>query len=113
MKTKYLLSVLLLALALPAAADFRTVAEAYEIELSNLRLPQYEAGTIAYRTCDACEYQTTRVSTDTRWILNGRAMSLVNFRQGIAEIKDRNNRYVTVLHHLEDDRVTRVQITIR
>jgi len=113
MKTKYLLSVLLLALALPAAADFRTVAEAYEIELGNLRLPQNAAGTIAYRTCDACAYQTTRVSTDTRWILNGRDISLVKFRQGIAEIKDRNNRYVTVLHHLEDDRVTRVQITIR
>ncbi len=113
MKTRYLLSVLLLALTLPAAAEFRTVAEAYEIELSNLRLPQNAGGTIAYRTCNACAYQTTRVSTDTVWILNGRAMSLVKFRAGIAEIKDRNNRYVTVLHHLEDDRVTRVQITIR
>lgn len=113
MKTRYLLSVLLLALALPAAAEFRTVAEAYEIELSNLRLPQNAAGTIAYKTCDACEYQTTRVSADTRWILNGRAMSLVKFRQGIAQIKDRKKRHVTVLHHLEKDRVTQVQITIR
>jgi len=113
MKTKYLLSVLLLALALPAAAEFRTVAEAYEIELSNLRLPQNAGGTIAYKTCDACAYQRTRVSQDTRWILNGRAMSLVKFRQGIAAIKDRNNRYVTVLHHLENDRVTKVKLTIR
>lgn len=113
MKTKYLLSVLLLALALPAAAEFRTVAEAYEIELSNLRLPQNAAGTIAYKTCDSCEYQTTRVSTDTRWILNGQAMSLVKFRQGVAQIKDRKKRFVTVLHHLENDRVTKVQLTIR
>ena len=113
MKTKYLLSVLLLALALPVAAEFRTVAEAYEIELSNLRLPQNAAGTIAYKTCDSCEYQTTRVSTDTRWILNGQSMSLVKFRQGVAQIKDRKKRYVTVLHHLENDRVTKVQLTIR
>ena len=113
MKIKYLLSVLLLALALPVAAEFRTVAEAYEIELSNLRLPQNAAGTIAYKTCDSCEYQTTRVSTDTRWILNGQSMSLVKFRQGVAQIKDRKKRYVTVLHHLENDRVTKVQLTIR
>lgn len=113
MKSKYLLGVLLLALALPAAAEFRTVAEAYEIELSNLRLPQNAAGTIAYKTCDACEYQTTRVSADTRWILNGRSMSLVKFRKGVAGIKDRKNRYVTVLHHLADNRVTKVALTIR
>jgi hypothetical protein len=113
MKTRYLLTVLLLALTLPAAAQFRTIAEAYEIELVNLRLPQNAGGTIAYKTCDACEYQRTRVSPDTRWILNGQAMSLVKFRQGIAQIKDRNNRHLTVLHHLADDRVTKVALTIR
>lgn len=113
MKIKTLIAVLLLALALPAAADFRTIQQAYEVELNSLRLPQTETGTVAYKACGGCDYQTTRVSENTRWIFNGKATSLTKFREGLAKIKDRADKYVTVLHHLEDDRVTEVAITVR
>ncbi len=50
MKIKILVSVLLLALALPAAAEFRTVQRAYEVDLAEMRLPQNEAGTISFKS---------------------------------------------------------------
>jgi len=113
MKTKNLIFVLLLALALPAAAEFRTIQRAYEVELSDLRLPQNEAGTIAFRTCDDCDFLTTRVTVETSWLLNGQSLSLAKFRDGIAKIEERRKKYVTVLHHLEKNQVTKVEITLR
>jgi len=113
MKIKYLFSVLLLALALPAAAEFRTVAEAYEVQLSNLRLPRSAGSTVSFKTCDACAYQTIRVTADTSWTVNGRAMSLDKFRDRIAALEDRDDKTLTVLHHLEDDQVLKVSITLR
>jgi len=113
MKTRYLFTVLLLVLALPAAAEFRTIERAYEVDFDTLRLPAAEGGTIAFKPCDECAYQTTRVTGSTRWILNGESMSLTRFREGIARYKDEDRKSVTVLHHLEDDRVTAVTVTVR
>ena len=112
MKFKVLITALALALALPAAAQFRTIKEAYEVVLSDLRLPQSEAGTIAFKTCDACDYRTKRISADTRWVLNGRVVTLAKFRAGVARIADRDTEYATVVHHLEDDRIIRVSISV-
>ncbi len=83
---------------------------AHEVTLADLRLPQSDAGTIGFRSCDECDYQTKRVTTATRWSLNGKALSLDDFRLGIARITERNDVYVTVLHHLEEDRVTEVSV---
>ena len=113
MKTRYLFTVLLLALTLPATAEFRTIQRAYEVDFDTLRLPQAEGGTIAFRPCDGCAYQTTHVTVNTRWILNGQTMSLAKLREGIARFDDDDRKSVTVLHHLEDDRVTAVTVTVR
>ena len=113
MKIKILLSVFMLALALPAAAEFRTVQEAHEVRLADLRLPQNEVGTISFRSCIKCEFRTARVNGETTWVLNGRSMSLAKFRQGVAAVEDRDNKYVTVLHHLENNQVTKVAVSLR
>jgi len=113
MKTNILISVLLLALALPAAAEFRTVQRAYEVRLAEMRLPQNEVGTISYKACNNCEFQTTRVNAETSWILNGQSVSLVKFRESIAAVEDRDKKSVTVLHHLAKDRITKVTVTLR
>lgn len=113
MKIKIILCALAFALALPAAAEYRTVQRAYEVELSNLRLPQNEAGTISYKACGDCAFQTTRVSADTVWLLNGRSISLAKFRDGLAKAEVRRKLHVTVLHHLENDRVTKVIASLK
>ncbi len=110
MKFKVLIAATLVGLALPVAAQFRTVEEAYEVRLSDLRLPRNDGGTVAYKPCDSCPYQTKRVSSDAQWVFDGKTMSLDKFRRSLVSIADRENTAVTVLHHLESDRVTRVSV---
>jgi copper chaperone CopZ len=111
MKFKVLIAAIFLGLALPVAADFKTVAEAHEVSLANLRLPQSASGTVAFKTCDECAYQVKRVVENTQGVLNGKNLPLAKFRRGLLSITDRDNTAVTVLHHLEKDRVIQVAVT--
>ncbi len=112
MKTKLLIAAALLSLALPAAAQREVVAQAYEVALSNLRLPQSEAGTIAFKECDDCDYQTRRVTALTRYVVNGRTVSLNDFSKAVSRVVDRDNEAVTVLHHIKDNQVTEISVNL-
>ena len=111
MEFRALIAAIILGLALPAAADFKTIAEAHEVSLDNLRLPQSESGAVAFKTCDGCSYQVKRMGENARWVLNGKSLPLAKFRRGLLSIRDRDAADVTVLQHLEDDRVIRVEVT--
>ena len=112
MNIKMIVTALLLSLSLTAAAQFKTIAEAYEVALSDIRLPQNEAGTIAYKTCADCPYETKRVNAATVWEFNGKAMSLKKFRHNV-ETLDRSSKIaVQVLHHLELNQVTKFWILV-
>lgn len=113
MKKALFVSATLLAMSMTANADFRTIQQAYEVKFSNLRLPAAEAGTIAFKACDACATETKRVGDFTRWVLNGEALTFEKFLERVNTVADRDGRYVTVVHHLEDDRITKVSIRIR
>lgn len=112
MKLKIVVTALVLSLALPAAAQFRTISEAYEVALSDIRLPQRSVGTIAYKQCAECQYETKRVDASTVWQINGQSLSLDKFRSKTASLDGRGKVAVTVLHHLESDRVTAVRVFI-
>ena len=111
MKFNIVIAAIILGFALPATADFETIAEAHEVYLADLRLPQSESGTVSFKTCSACSYQTKWVSEDVQWVLDGNLLPLDKFRRGVASITDRDATAVTVLHHLEQDRVIRVEVT--
>ena len=110
MKIKVLIAAIVLGLALPVAADFVQIQEDHEVNLSELRLPQNSVGTVGFKPCSECPYMVKRVNGNTEWILDGKRMSLEKFRRGLRAITDRDNTAVTVLHHLEEDRVTRVSV---
>lgn len=112
MKFKVMITAMLLGMMLPAAADFTVVQEAYEVALSDIRLPRTESGTIAFKECDSCDYVTVRVGTDTVYRLNGNALSLGKFRAAVSSVEDRDSVPVTVLRHLERNQVTRVSVNL-
>ena len=112
MKLKLLITAALLCLALPAAADFKQVQEAYEVALSDLRLPRSDGGTIAFKECDKCEYRRFRIGSDMRYRLNGKDVTLKQFREAMATVEDRDGEAVTVLHHLERNQVTAVSVNL-
>ena len=113
MKFKAMIAAIALAFAAPAFAQITTIALAHEVSLNDVRFPQSTSGTIGYRPCAECEYTTKRVSGDTRWMLNGQAVTLDRFRAGLAHITNRNTEVVTITHHLEEDRVTEVSVYLR
>lgn len=112
MKFKVLITAALLGLALSAAADGRLIQKAYEVALSDLRLPQAEDGTIAFKECEACETLWVRVGAGTTYRLNGQVMPLAKFRTALLNVADREGQPVTVLHHLELDVVTNVAVNL-
>jgi hypothetical protein len=111
MKFKVLIAAILLGLSLPVAAEYEVIQEAHEVRLADLRLPQNETGTVGFKPCDDCNYLVKRVNGNTEWVLDGQKLSLQKFKRNLRRISDRENTPVTVLHHLEDDRVTRVTVS--
>jgi hypothetical protein len=99
---------LLLALALPAAAQLRTIAEAHEVAAVDIRLPQGPVGTIGFKRCAECAYESRPVDASTAWAINGNEVSLESFREALAALRNPDEVAVQVLHELDSDRVIRV-----
>ncbi len=113
MKIKILITAIVLALAMPAVADFTTVQLAHEVVLSELRLPSHPSGTIGFKGCSTCEYRTERVSAATQYELNGEHVPLAEFRNAISHVRNRSDETATVLHHLQEDVVLKVSIYLQ
>ena len=110
MKLKVLIIAALFSLALPATADFIQVQDAYEIAVSDLRLPRAAGGTIAFKECSTCEYRRIRVGADMTYLLNGKAVPLKKFRAALEQLENRDKHPATVRHHLERNQVTAVSV---
>ncbi|MEX2494910.1 MAG: hypothetical protein WD448_02410 [Woeseia sp.] len=102
----------MLCTSLPAIANFEVVTDAHEVALADLRLPQSDSGTLTFKTCDECDYQTVRVSTETLYEMNSERVELADFRSAIAKISNRQSIAVTVLHHLESDTIKAVRVAL-
>lgn len=109
MKIKVLIAAMALSLALPAAAQ-SVVAESYELALSDLLIPQSEGGSLGFRFCGSCPLKVKRTTANTQWIVNGRSLTLADFRLEVARLTDRENIDATVQHHLKNDRITKVSV---
>jgi biopolymer transport protein ExbD len=110
MKTKLLIAAALLSLALPAAAESSSKQDAYEVSLSQIRLPRIENATIAFKECGECEFKTMRVSAETDYRLEGRSVSLKNFRAALEKVVDREKASVAIIYRLKDNRVTAISV---
>ncbi len=110
MRIRKLLILVLLGLSLAAAADFRTITEAYEVDLSDLRLPGSEKGTLTFKQCSDCEAQTLRVTSKTRYLINDRDFALAEFKEQLKRVRNRKDPNVSVLHHLESNTIKAVKV---
>ena len=111
MHIRKLLVLVLLGLSLSAAADFTTIAEVYEVDLTDLRLPGTEGGTLAFKQCEDCEAQTLRVIGGARYVLNDRDFTLAAFKKELKRVRNRNGVAVAVTHHLESNTITAVMVS--
>lgn len=110
MRIRAILFALAMCLSLPAAANFEIVSKAHEVSLADLRLPGSTAGTLTFKPCRDCDYQTVRVTAATQYEVNKQSVTLEAFRNQLASIRNRRETIVTVLHHLESDTVKAVRV---
>ena len=112
MNIKTLLVAILLGVALPVAADFRTVSLAHEVSLSNFRVPISTNSGVSFKNCDDCDLQTSRATAKTQYVVNGQPITLKEFREMVFQVKDRANTAVIVLQHLETNTIVSVSVNI-
>ncbi len=93
-------------------AEFRTIVRANEVILSELRLPASDNGIVIFRGCGACDQESVNVSEATQYVLNGRVVSLSEFRRSLATVGSREQETAIVMHHLESDLITRISIDL-
>ena len=91
---------------------FPVVVKAHEVQLTGLRLPASSNGTLGFKPCNDCDFETVRVTPATRYEANGQDLRLEDFRNAVARITDRANAAVTVKQHLESDTITVVRVTM-
>ena len=114
MKLKLMIAAIFLSMALPAAsADITVIEDAYEVALSQVRLPRNENGTIAFKKCSSCEFVTKRVNGNTQYQLNGKAIPLPKFREAVSAAAGQSDQAATVFHHLKSDQVTKISVYLR
>ena len=99
-------------LGLSAAAYSDVVSQAYEVSLSDFRAPATENGGIAFKECSDCDRRIVRVTAATRYAINGERVRLKDFRKAVVQAADRDEKTVTVLHHLESNTIESLDLVM-
>ena len=97
--------------ALAQGSTLRLVERSYEVTPQNmLTLPGSTAGSLIFRTCDDCTSLTRRVSAETVYLLNDRAVPLAEFTAFVNAWLDRSSGQAAVGVYVdrETERVNRV-----
>lgn len=110
MRIQTIAIVLLASMSFAASAENYIINQAYEIAVDELRLPGNIVGTVSFRDCSSCEQQTIPVTTATRYVLNNRDVSLVDFRLALNSIADKSTNIATVIHHLQSDTIVALHV---
>ena len=107
-----LLVVLALIAAAQSSAEFRTIAEAYEVALSDFEAPKFPNDLVSFKACRACETQSVRVTPKTTYVINQQATRFKDFVKSLAAARDRERKTVIVMHHLESDTISSLSIDL-
>ena len=111
-KKLLLISLICAVLSATAMGQGRVISQASEILLNNFQAPVSAVSTIVFKECDECEQQHARVTEATIYSVNGRPVRLEEFRIAILQATDRDDKAVTVLHHLESNTVESIDASI-
>ena len=110
--TQFIAIAALIVAAQSAIAEFKTVALASEVRLSEFRLPASVNGIATFKPCRACDMKTVSVNADTRYRLNDQVVSLADMRRSLASVANGHRKTIMVMHHLESDLITQISIKL-
>ncbi len=104
------LIVTLLLLGTPAFA----LIDAVELSPDNIILPGTPSGTMTFKPCvGECDedHKRARLTADTRFVIDGRAVKFDEFRRGHAALKRSEDSYALVSYETETNTVTTIEIS--
>lgn len=101
---------LLLMMSAAAFAENYPPTRTYEVLVKEVRMPSADNGTITVRECSSCNYETHRVTARTVYALNGKNMSLGDFRELIGKLRLEGNHAVNVRLDIQTDTISKVFI---
>ncbi len=107
------LSLLLLAGNATAGRTLELVENGIEAALADVTMPGGAAGTLIYRTCEACDPESRSVTTDTRYSLGGTSLPRESFMQEVEQLRqsDAGERTVVgIFYDRDSGRVTRIAL---
>ncbi len=113
MTVRALLVAALLLIAQPAFSQIVTAVAAVEASPANMILPGATDGMMTFRPCDGdCDedYIRVRLSADTKFTVNGKAVRFADFRREFATIKRSPESYGLVTYETQTNTVTSIQI---
>ena len=84
-------------------------SQAYEIAAEHFRAPISRNSVASFKECETCDRMNVRVTANTRYTVNGKAVRLEVFRDKVSEAGDRGG--ITVLHHLESDTIVQINVS--
>ena len=105
--------ILLTAVALMTIASANAAPEAYELNLTDIRLPVSVSGMVTFRACDDCRFQQALAVEDARWVLNGSPTTFDGLREGIARATRPARSSVTLTYDEDANRITKIKVTVR
>ena len=113
MKLKIATAMAMLTLSWPAIGQFQVVELAHEVPLSEFVVPVTRNGNLTFRSCADCKTFTSRMTPQTRYIVNDRDVELAEFRAQVLPLGRSADQYITILQHLEKNTITFISIDIR
>jgi hypothetical protein len=102
-----LLSVLALAISVPAAAQMRMIELSHEAEPSQLVLPTSSGASLVLRPCPGCAPRTLRTDANTAYQVGDEALNLASFA---VFLRSNPRANLTVMTNMRGDYVTRVKV---
>lgn len=96
------------------AQTLELTENAVELSLGDITFPESSVGTLIYQACEDCDSVAVRVGVDTAWQTPRGNMTLADFREYVAELRQIPNAnaetFVTVFRKIDDQAITRVRI---
>ena len=113
MTVRKILIVAALLVCQPVFGQIVTLIDAVEVSSNNIIVPSTINGTVTFRPCSGeCEkdYKRARLTVDTKFSLNGRAVKFDEFRRGFAARQHSDKSFAMVAYNTKTNTITELAL---
>lgn len=104
----------ILCLGMQAVAEMTTLIEAVEASTSAIYVPTSASGNLRFKPCAGqcdAEYISVRLQPDTKFLVQGKAVSFAEFRKDFYTLRRGKDGYALVSYNTEKNTATSIAVT--